>query len=946
MKWMSRVLLIALIAWSAMAAGVEGISSSNNQIMVSGMSHSAAQMSLDAPATRDLRNGNFALACQDENGEYIANMLNYIYSPVISVPAGNSVFFDFYIRGNFSDSDEFPQVDYWGCEVTPDGGTTWYAISNPFGDPNGSNYVYTDAPGEWSPLVASYTVDGILDGYAGYDLQFRWYLQSDEDTPIGEGIFIDDVALTVDGVVEFFDDFEDGNSDGWVSEDGTATPAWWHQTTVGAYAGQSWAMNDPSLGNAGGYLDHWYQVLDSPPLTLPTDQTNTITFMQNRNIESLGTSGSYNGWDGTNIRISNDGGASWTVLTDVSPVYNSTSMYSFGSEFNEGPGVPGWGASSNGWQAVTVTIPASYQNQEVIIRWAFASDPSYNTNDQMDMFGWIVDDIDIAGVVTNDGETAEGWTAASNVPIAGDLWHIAFVGALPVPTAMTAEAGDSQVDLSWGAPISGDTEDQSYDNPAAWRYFLNDSQPYGVVFEATQDNSYLGAAHFFMLALGAPFSGTLDAQVYAVGDDNLPTDLIYERTGIVAQDYPSPTVVDLSGSGLVFNTGEKFALAVGNFTGGDQGVLCDSLSVENPASGNSVVFGQGAWSEITAAYPDIANLAIRAQFIYPDPTFTPESYNLYRRAHGFSFGDPLVSELDATSYLDADVTNGEMYYYVVTANYPNGESPFSDEVMAAPESQSVITMAHDDGTSETGFNIGSGSYQAVRFDPPGYPTLLKRVKVYSDDASVGHIVAYIWDDNGSNQMPNSEHKVFGWSYLQPGWNVYDVSEDSIWITGGDFYFGLKELSSTPAIGADTDAYSGNSYYATVDGEGNLLWDNMSSLSLNYNLMLRVDVDTAFVQVGIDDITGTQLPTDYELKQNYPNPFNPTTEISYSIPVAGHVDMRVYDLNGREVDVVVQEFQNAGTYKLQLDGSHMDSGIYIYTLRSGGVHLTEKMILLK
>ena len=65
------------------------------------------------------------------------------------------------------------------------------------------------------------------------------------------------------------------------------------------------------------------------------------------------------------------------------------------------------------------------------------------------MFGWILDDIDVAGVLTNDGETSEGWVAASNVPIAGDFWHLAFVGSLPVPTGVTAEPGDSQVAVSW-----------------------------------------------------------------------------------------------------------------------------------------------------------------------------------------------------------------------------------------------------------------------------------------------------------------------------------------------------------------------------------------------------------------------------------------------------------------------------------------------------------------
>ncbi|MCF7923348.1 MAG: T9SS type A sorting domain-containing protein, partial [Candidatus Marinimicrobia bacterium] len=714
---------------------------------------------------------------------------------------------------------------------------------------------------------------------------------------------------------------------------------------------QSWAMNDPELGTAGGYGDHWYQVLDSPPVTLPDIAGNTITFQQNRNVETtVGATTPYNGWDGTNVRISTDGGATWEVLNSVSPAYNSTSLYSFGYEFGEGAGIGGWGGSSNGWQAVTVTIPDSYRNLEVMIRFAFASDPSESTVDNPAYFGWIIDNIDIAGVLTNDGETSEGWVAASNVPIAGDLWHLAFSGTLPIPTSLVAEAGDSQVNVTWAPPISGDVSQIAHDNPAAWRYFLNDTQPYGVMFEAAEDNSFLGAMKFYMLSLSGAFSGTADASVYSVGADNLPDELLFTMEDVAVQDYPSATTVDLSGTGLSFSAGEKFAFCVGNFSAGatgDQGLLADSISVANPSTGNSVVWSGTAWVDITEAYNDISNLAIRAEIIIPDPEFSPESYNVYRRLSGSSFGSALASNLDAVSYLDTDASNGETYYYAVSANYPNGESALSLEAMAEPESQTVLEIAYDDGTAEFGMNIGSGNYQAVKFTPSGYPTLLKRVKAYVHDDEPTPFLAYVWDDDGASGLPLTQLALHGWTFPESGWNVWDFTADSIWIDGGSIYFGIKELPGSPSMGADTDGgYSGNSYYALVDGDGNINWANMSSLGLEYNLMYRIDVDTAFVLVGIDEFNQGNLPSNYSLEQNYPNPFNPSTEISYTLPESGNVELKVFDLSGREVDVLVQEYQNAGSYRLSIDGSHMSSGIYIYTLNTGNVHLTRKMILLK
>ncbi len=888
---------------------------------------------------RDLRNGNYAIACQTENGTYLQNMLNYVYSPEIAIPAGNSVLFDFFVRGSFGDPDVFPEVDYWGCELTVDGGSSWFYISNPYGDPDGTNYVYSDAPADWSSFVQSYTVDGILDDYAGMTIQFRFYFQSDEDTPQGEGIFLDDISLDVDGASAFFEDFEDGNMDGWVSEDGTATPPMWHQTTVNAYDGQSWAMNDPELGNSGGYLDHWYQTLDSPALTLPTGGGNTLTFMQNRNIE--GTAGAeppYDGWDGTNVRISNDTGVTWEVLTNPTPAYNSTSMYSFGFEFNEGAGIPGWGGVSPGWEAVSFPIPASYDGQEVMIRWAFASDPAYSTPDDPTMFGWVIDDIDVAGVLTNDGETNEGWVAASQVPIAGDLWHVAFVAELPAPISLEVENGDEQVDVNWAAPITGTIEDIAYDT-GAFAFFISDAQPYAVVFDVAEDGTYLKEAKLYMYST-ATFTGPVDAFVYSVDPEGLPNELLYTVEDLTVEAYPAPTVANLASAGLIFDAGDQFALAVGNFLdNGTQGVLAEQDTTISPPSGHSYVWGGDTWYPITEAYDDISNVGIRAEVVLPGEGFTPESYNVYRRQEGYIFGDPISAAQTALAYTDYDVVNGTVYYYAVSANYSFGESPLSEEVMALPESQSVYELGYDDGTAEFAFNLGSGNYQAVKLTPDGYPTLLKRMKIFIHDENPGNIIAYIWDDDGDGGMPLGELKRFGWSGLQPGWNIYDLSDDLIWIEDGSFYVGLKEVTSTPGIGADDSDYSGFSYYDA--GEG---WDNMGNL-LSYNLMMRADADSAFVTIGVDQV-GTQLPTEYSLKQNYPNPFNPSTEINYAIKEAGMVRLAIYDLSGREVDVVVDEHQSAGIYRLTLDGSYMSSGIYLYTLTAGDTRISRKMILLK
>ena len=132
---------------------------------------------------------------QNAQNTYNTNMLNYLQSPVITLPASGAIWADFQIMGDFSDPDAWPNVDYWGWEISPDNGTTWYYMSNPYGTTGVPNYVYSDAPDVWSSAIESYTLDGLITNYAGMNVIFRWYFQSDFDDPIGTGIMIDNFKI-------------------------------------------------------------------------------------------------------------------------------------------------------------------------------------------------------------------------------------------------------------------------------------------------------------------------------------------------------------------------------------------------------------------------------------------------------------------------------------------------------------------------------------------------------------------------------------------------------------------------------------------------------------------------------------------------------------------------------------------------------------------------------
>ncbi|PKL84132.1 MAG: hypothetical protein CVV24_01775 [Ignavibacteriae bacterium HGW-Ignavibacteriae-3] len=89
-----------------------------------------------------------------------------------------------------------------------------------------------------------------------------------------------------------------------------------------------------------------------------------------------------------------------------------------------------------------------------------------------------------------------------------------------------------------------------------------------------------------------------------------------------------------------------------------------------------------------------------------------------------------------------------------------------------------------------------------------------------------------------------------------------------------------------------------------------------------------------------------IPGSYSLSQNYPNPFNPITKIRYSLPAAGFVSLKVYDLVGQEIHMLVNEEKPAGSFEVSFDGKNLASGVYFYKLSSGSFTQTKKFILMR
>jgi hypothetical protein len=147
--------------------------------------------------------------------------------------------------------------------------------------------------------------------------------------------------------------------------------------------------------------------------------------------------------------------------------------------------------------------------------------------------------------------------------------------------------------------------------------------------------------------------------------------------------------------------------------------------------------------------------------------------------------------------------------------------------------------------------------------------------------------------------------------------------------------------STFAVSCDNDFNIVSSELAN----GSFTMDyKKKSLMQIYNVSGSLKL-TGLIPASVGNIK-TMETDNYELYQNYPNPFNPLTTINYNIPRSGITTLKVYDVLGKEVVTLVNEYQNAGFKTVQFNGSNLSSGIYFYKVSAGDFNKVMKMILVK
>ena len=197
---------------------------------------------------------------------------------------------------------------------------------------------------------------------------------------------------------------------------------------------------------------------------------------------------------------------------------------------------------------------------------------------------------------------------------------------------------------------------------------------------------------------------------------------------------------------------------------------------------------------------------------------------------------------------------------------------------------------------------------------------------------------YTWTVADSGLSDVSSYLSF---YIDPSdkTTFYNLRKDGLYVTKNDpIYWQLVEGTDTLPLNLGSQGFSGgdigNLRNVVIDTTTKTIYVGTAKGLYKKNLVTAIKDNKV------------SLPSEYILYQNYPNPFNPITTITFQIPKASFVTLKVYDVLGIEIATLVNEELEAGKYEIDFIVRDLSSGIYFYTFRSGSFVKTKKMVLIK
>jgi hypothetical protein len=373
-----------------------------------------------------------------------------------------------------------------------------------------------------------------------------------------------------------------------------------------------------------------------------------------------------------------------------------------------------------------------------------------------------------------------------------------------------------------------------------------------------------------------------------------------------------------------------------------------------------------SYDSLTIEFSYSPNTLGNTSVLYPITTNDPDFNGITLSGHCYK----IVQAIEKTIYASSGSQNNGN---IVTINKVNGQgivigqSLFSEVkglainplngiiygLVAASGTSEIIRVNSESGDAYKLFNINIPSVADVAFDTSGtFYGISVNGELYTidlSDGSVDLLVDAVGSYSGITFNPQTnELWATSRAFTLPNKDaVFKVN-----LTTGDTtiigHTGLNKITNDLIFDENLNLYGVigsasdiNDFIRinTSTGVGTIL----GSTGMK-NILGLAYIET--IPTNVEYENGIEIPTDYTLLQNYPNPFNPRTVIGYQLPVGGEVTLKLYDLLGRQVAILLSEEKPAGKYEITFDASNLTSGIYFYQLQSKSFIETKKMIFLK
>jgi photosystem II stability/assembly factor-like uncharacterized protein len=323
----------------------------------------------------------------------------------------------------------------------------------------------------------------------------------------------------------------------------------------------------------------------------------------------------------------------------------------------------------------------------------------------------------------------------------------------------------------------------------------------------------------------------------------------------------------------------------------------------------------------------------------------PAAYNTFSKVGGLYFVNSKVGYAYQSigayaTYSVYKTTDGgdnwaEVYNNKLGGGYGIANLTFFDElngVITGPKYANAskvkvlwLKYTQDGGTTWTDANI------------TGVPAKLTTGAAY-DVARIDENSAVI---AGSKFLLKTSDKGVNWSYIDH--KIAGVDSSFYGVTFKGQKGAVVDYDGSLLLTAD----GGSTWTANTDEKKAYIFNRVALDADNNPLIGTADgsILTYAVATSVDD-KDNSAPSSYSLSQNYPNPFNPATTISFSLKKRSNVELSVYNLLGQKVATIVNGSLEAGEHTVNFNAAALSSGIYIYTMKTGEISFTKKMIVLK